>query len=391
MLERPLRKLLPFDADVLLAKAARRAGHDDFAADIHAPLQILMRSFAQQANLKPIGHVVAFNDLLALLVNHLQLRRDRRQWPDIAGVSITSPVFITGLPRTGTTLLHGLLASDERLRAPLTWEVMSPSPPASESSSKHLRRRRLQARSKLRWLDRLAPGFQAIHEVGAELPQECIAITAQAMRSLRFLVTYRLPAYADFLAQADMRPAYQWHRGFLQQLQYGQTALRWVLKAPGHLGDLDALLAEYPDAVVIQTHRDPIKTVPSLASLRLNMRRAFAHDPDACEIGAEVSAYWHMALQRCQHVRTGSGAVAGRFIDVSYADLMQSPAATLATVYELIGLPWRVADEQRLQAYLHDNPQGKHGRHRYRASDFGLSESGLSRQFGEYRSQQGWA
>jgi len=389
MLDRSLRKLLPFDADVLLTKAARRAGHDDFAADIHAPLRILLHSFSQQANLKPIGHLVAFNDLLALLVNHLQLRSDRRRWPAIAGESITRPVFITGLPRTGTTLLHGLLASDERLRAPLTWEVMSPSPPASESNSKHLRRRRLQARSKLRWLERLAPGFQAIHEVGPELPQECIAITAQALRSLRFLVTYRLPDYADFLQQADMRPAYQWHRGFLQQLQYGQSALRWVLKAPGHLGDLDALLAAYPDAVVIQTHRDPIKTVPSLASLRLNLRRAFAHSTDACEIGTEVSAYWHMALQRCQRVR--SGADAGRFIDVCYDDLMQAPAATLATVHELIGLPWRDVDALRLQAYLHHNPQGKHGRHHYRASDFGLSESGLRRQFDEYRSQQGWA
>ncbi|MBU1189853.1 MAG: sulfotransferase [Gammaproteobacteria bacterium] len=389
MFERSLRKLLPFDADVLLAKAARRAGHDDFAADIHAPLQILLRSLTQQADLKPIGHVVAFNDLLALLVNHLQLRSDRRQWPDIAGTSIARPVFITGLPRTGTTLLHALLAGDERLRAPLAWEVMSPSPPAAVSSSRDLQRRRLQARSKLRWLDRLAPGFQAIHEVGAELPQECIAITAQSLLSLRFLVTYRLPDYADHLAQADMRPAYRWHRGFLQQLQYGQTPLRWVLKAPGHLGDLDALLAQYPDAVVIQTHRDPLKTIPSLASLRMNMRRAFARTPDAGEIGAEVSAYWQHALQRCQQVRETSGAE--HFVDVCYDGLLQAPAATLAAVYAKIGLHWRASDAQRLQQYLLANPQGKHGRHSYQADEFGLSESGLRQQFSDYRLQQGWA
>ena len=389
MLDRALGKLLPFEADVLQAKAARRAGHDDFAADIHQPLQILLQSFQQQAGLKPIGRVVAFNDVLALLVNHLQLRHDHQHWPHTADENIDRPIFITGLPRTGTTLLHALLAGDERLRAPLTWEVMSPSPPAAASSEKELRRRRLQARAKLRWLDRLAPGFQAIHEVGAELPQECIAITAQAVRSLRFLVTYRLPDYADYLAQTDMRPAYHWHRNFLQQLQHGQPSLRWVLKAPGHLADLDALLAEYPDAVVIQTHRDPVQTIPSLASLRLNMRRAFARDPDATEIGAEVSAYWHDALQRCQRVRDTSAAE--RFVDVCYDDLMRDPAATLASVSAQIGLPWRSEDAQRLQLYLQQNPQGKHGRHNYQAADFGLSEFALQQQFSAYRMAQGWA
>ena len=388
MLDRALRKMLPFDADVLLAKAARRAGYDDFAADIQQPLQILLQSFEQQAGLKPIGRVVAFNDVLALLVNHLQLRRDHQLWPDIADENIDRPIFITGLPRTGTTLLHALMAGDQRLRAPLTWEVMSPSPPAAASSDKELRRRRLQAKSKLRWLERLAPGFQAIHEVGAELPQECIAITAQAMRSLRFLVTYRLPDYADYLAHTDMRPAYQWHRGFLQQLQYGQTPRRWVLKAPGHLGDLDALLAEYPHAVVIQTHRDPVQTIPSLASLRLNMRRAFARDPDATEIGAEVSAYWHSALDRCQQVRS---AACDSFIDVCYDDLMRDPAAALAAVYAQIGMSWRSEDAHRLQQYLQQNPQGKHGRHSYQAADFGLSESALQRQFSAYRTARGWA
>lgn len=388
MFAHTLRKLLPFDADVLLAKAARRAGHDDFAADIQQPLQLLLQSLQEQAGLQPIGRLVAFNDVLAVLVNHLQLRRDRQHWPDIASENISRPIFITGLPRTGTTLLHALLASDERLRAPLTWEVMSPSPPAALSSAKDLRRRQLQASAKLRWLDRLAPGFQAIHEVGAELPQECIAITAQTLRSLRFLVTYRLPDYAEYLAQTDMRPAYAWHRSFLQQLQFGQPALRWVLKAPGHLADLDALLVVYADAVVIQTHRDPVQTIPSLASLRLHMRRAFAHAPDATEIGAEVSAYWHTALQRCQQVRSEAS---DSFIDVCYDDLMRDPAAALTAVYAQIGMSWRGEDAQRLQQYLQQNPQGKHGRHSYQAADFGLSEDSLRRQFSNYRLSQGWA
>ncbi len=389
MLDQTLHRLLPFDADALLAKAARRAGHDDFASGMHAPLQILLHSFEHQADLKPVGRLVAYNDLLALLVSHLQLRGDRRQWPQIAHEDISRPVFITGLPRTGTTLLHALLASDPRLRAPLTWEVMSPSPPPATLSSKQMLRRQRRAHAKLRWLDRLAPGFQAIHEVGAELPQECIAITAQRLLSLRFLVTYRVPDYADYLTQTDMRPAYRWHRGFLQQLQYRQPPLRWVLKAPGHLGDLDAVLAEYPDALVIQTHRDPLKTIPSLASLRLNMRRAFARAPDAREIGAEVSSWWQQALQRCQLVRAASAAE--RFVDVCYDDLLQAPAATLAAVYARMGLDWRACDAQRLQQYLLANPQGKHGRHHYRADDFGLSESGLQQQFNDYRLRHGWA
>lgn len=389
MLDVLLHKIVPFHADKLLAKARRKAGSDDFGEpDLQASLTVLLSAFEQQANLTAIGRVVAFNDVLALLVNRLRLQADRQRWPDIDAEAIVKPIFITGLPRTGTTLLHGLLAADPRSRAPLTWEVMSPSPPPATASSKQLQRRQRRARTNLRWLDRLAPGFQAIHEVGADLPQECIAITAHTMLSLRFLVTYGLPDYAEHLAAADMRPAYRWHRNFLQQLQFGNAALRWVLKAPGHLADLDALLAEYPDAVVIQTHRDPLKTIPSLASLRLNMRSAFARDPDPIQIGAEVSDYWSTALQRSQQVR--SSYPAETFIDVCYDDLTSSPAATLTRVYCQLGLDVQVADVDRWQAYLQHNPQGKHGVHSYRSEDFGLSASGLAEQFHDYRQAHGW-
>jgi len=292
VLDTVLRKLMPFDAQALLRRANRQARRDvsDNDPTLEAALEQLLYSLRTEAFLSPVGHLIAWNDIRRLLLNRARLATDRERWPRIPDEAVHQPVFITGLPRSGTTLLHGLLASDARLRAPLTWEVMSPSPPPGQCDGRAVQHRIRRARRQLRWFDRLAPGFQAVHEVGAELPQECIAITAHSLRSLRFLVTYRMPGYADYLEQTDMEETYRHHRRFLQQLQCGRPDRRWVLKAPAHLASLDALAAVYPDAVVIQTHRDPLTTLPSLASLRVAARSAFASRVDAREVGREDEA-----------------------------------------------------------------------------------------------------
>jgi len=389
VLDRVLRKLMPFDAEVLLRRARKQAENDiDIETSLEAALRCLLGDLENEAALKPIGRLIAWNDLKRLLAHRARLADDRQRWPRIAAETVTRPIFITGLPRSGTTLLHGLLASDPQLRAPLTWEVMAPSPPPGVCQPRQLNKRVARARRQLRWFDRLAPGFQAVHEVGAELPQECIAITAYALLSLRFVVTYRLPNYLDYLARADMREAYRYHRTFLQQLQFDRAPLRWVLKAPGHLPCLDALAEVYPDAIVIQTHRDPATTLPSLASLRVAARSAFATDVDREEVGREVTGYWADALQQSMAVRQ-AGSV--EIVDVDYNQLVGDPQTTLERVYQQTGLDWSERDAQRVRAYLARNPQGKHGRHEYRAEDFGLSEAHLSDVFHDYRKRMGWA
>lgn len=388
MLDTVLRNFMPFDAQVLLRRANRQAPHaihEDLSLEM--ALRQLLASLENEASLTPIGHLIAWNDVKRLLVNRARLAADRKHWPQIRDQPVNQPIFITGLPRSGTTLLHGLLACDPGLQAPLTWEVMDPSPPPGACGERGLRRRVRRAQRQLRWFDRLAPGFQAVHEVGARLPQECIAITAHTLRSLRFLVTYRMPGYADYLTHTDMRDVYHYHRQFLQQLQFNRKLRRWVLKAPGHLGHLDSLAGAYPDAVVIQTHRDPVTTIPSLASLRVAARSAFATTVDPGETGREVTGYWTRAVQQSMAFRQ-KGTL--RVIDVDYNELMEQPETTLERVYSETGMPWSGEHAMRIRAYLSRNPQGKHGRHHYRAGDFGLSEARLREDFHDYRERMGW-
>ena len=382
-------KLMPFDEAALLRRANRQV-LDQVRGDasLEAALQCLLDAFEHEASLTAIGHLITWNDVKRLLVNRAHMAADRERWPSIAAQPVTRPIFITGLPRSGTTLLHGLMAHDPRLQSPLTWEVMAPSPPPGICDSAQLHKRIDWAKSQLRWFDRLAPGFQAVHEIGAELPQECIAITAHSLRSLRFLVTYRLPSYADYLAEVDMREVYRQHRQFLQQLQFGREPRRWVLKAPAHLISLEALAEVYPDALVIQTHRDPVTTLPSLASLRVTARSAFASEVDPVEVGREVTDYWSRVLEQSSAFRQRSRL---QVLDVDYNELVQHPLDTLEHIYHQAQLPWSRADAERAEAYLARNPQGKHGQHRYNSADFGLSEAGLAEMFSTYREQMGWA
>lgn len=388
MLHRVLRKLMPLDARVLLERAQRQSPHrGGMDPSLESSLQCLVGDLEREASLTSIGHLIAWNDIKRLLMNRSRLASDREHWPGIADQPVDRPIFITGLPRSGTTLLHGLMANDPRMQTPLTWEVMSPSPPPGVCSSAEMEKRIQRARRNLSWFDRLAPGFQALHEVGADLPQECIAITAHSLRSLRFVVTYWLPNYTEYLWQTDMREVYQDHRQFLQQLQFGRETRQWVLKAPAHLTGLDALAQVYPDALVIQTHRDPVSTLPSLASLRVAARSAFASRVDREAVGREVTDYWARALAHSARARQQYGL---NVIDVDYDALVEQPLATLEHVYDQAGIAWSEADAERARDYLARNPQGKHGQHHYRADDFGLSNAGLHDTFRAYRERMGW-
>jgi len=385
-----LSRVLPVEADALMAGARRSTGLDDFGQPPpQKPLRVLSESCEREAGLTLFGRLAMRGDIQRMLVNRLRIQEDRRRLPAIAGERIERPLFITGLPRTGTTLLHALLALDPAHRAPLTWETMYPSPPPYEGGRDDSAVRIKRTARRLRWLDRLAPRFQAIHEVGAELPQECIAIMAHTFISLRFLVTHRLPEYAEYLSRADDKPAYEFHRRFLQHLQFQASPRRWVLKAPAHLPALGALLAVYPDARIIQTHRDPMESIPSLASLRTELRQCFAREVDPAVVGPEVAAYWARSLERAGEVR--QQADTGHFYDVRYEDLMNDPLGTLRALYDRLGLAWSREVETRMRNYLDANPQGKHGRHHYRLQHFGLETASIGRLYAQYRTRMGWA
>jgi len=384
---------LRLDVNSLLATASRKTGLDDFGQDdFREPLAVLVKSYEAEAALNFIGKLATRTYLLRLLENRLLLERDRARHPEIAAQQVQSPVFIIGLPRTGSTLLFELMAMNPVLRAPMSWEVMLPSPPPrAETFGRDPRIDKAQRL--LSWLDRIAPEFKRIHPIGATLPQECIPIQAQAFRSIQLHTANHAPSYQSWLERADLTPAYEYHRRMLQHFQAFGPKGTWLLKAPGHLFGLDTLFRVYPDARIVQTHRDPLKIVGSIASHCACLRQAFSERVDLGVIGSTWARLWSVGLSRTLKFRRDHPKLGDRFHDLHYADLVRNPIAAAEAIHRRFDLPLSQHARQRMQAYLASHPKGLNGVHHYELSDYGLDAdrewhrfSGYSSAFGIERS-----
>ncbi len=361
--------------------ARRRAGLDDFGDwAIDGPLSRLLDAYRHEARLTMLGRITVRELVVSLLQNLLELEADRKRYPELASQRIGRPVFIIGLPRTGTTLLHGLMSEDPGNRVPRTWEVMYPAGLPREAAEIDRVRARTQAR--LSWVNRLVPEFKRIHPIAPDLPQECIAITALVFMSIQFHTTHNVPSYEDWLEADDQALAYRFHRRFLQHLQAQRPGDRWVLKAPGHLFALGSLLAEYPDAKIIQTHRDPLRVMASMASHATVLRRAFSDSADPHEIATDWAARWSAALDDFLTVRDRKPAE--HFLDVDYDEIESDPPGTIAKIYDFLGWELTPAARERMRAFLDANPKDKHGAHRYSLAQFGLDRDTELARFRNY-------
>jgi sulfotransferase family protein len=357
----------PLSAARLIEKAKHRCGLADFGEpDFFEPLSRLLESCHREARLNVIGKLALRNDVVRILCNRLLLSRDRQRYPDIARQQVRDPLFIVGLPRSGTTLLHTLLAADPAYRVPLTWEVMSPSPPGSED-----RHRRIRHASRdlamLRWL---APTFESVHATGAELPQECVSLISPTFLSDQFDTMYNIPSYRAWFFRQDLRPAYEYHRRFLQHLQFRRSGERWVLKAPAHMFAAPALLSIYPDAKFVQLHRDPIDAVASVSSLVTILRRVFSDAVDPAQVGRDAMVYWSDALKTFMRVRDQLSS--DRICDLYYDEVRQDPIAATAHVYEHFGWRFKSEVEEKMRAVLTEENSRSNGAHRYNAAYFQL-------------------
>jgi hypothetical protein len=382
--ERPARRLLPLDADRMLATATRRTGLTDFGdGAFRDPLVRLLRSLEEEARLTLLGRIAAREDLTGMLVNRLLLERDRSRLPDIGAQVVRRPLVITGLPRSGSTFLHGLLAQDPANRVPLHWELRFPSPPP-QRATRATDPRIARAARHIRWFHRMNPEFKKIHPVGAELPEECVIVLSHAFLSFEFSSNWYVPTYQAWLEQQDLEPAYRYHRRFLQHLQWGCGGARFLLKAPPHLPGLRALFAVYPDADVIVTHRDPLEVVGSVASLHATLRRTFSRAVDPRRVGPEVSAMLAGDIERGFTARDAGCAPPERFFDVWYTQLMADPIGVARAVYRHFDLPLGPEVEARMRAYLATNPKDRHGAHRYSLEQFGLDGDGERARYRAY-------
>ena len=368
------------DADSLHRAAERRAGSSRYGAwDFAEPLERLLKSYHDEANLTTLGRITVREYLVSLLDNLLRMETERAANSSIEQQRITAPVFIVGLPRTGTTHLHGLISEDPANRTPLTWEVMYP---AASRSAAEVARVRAQTATRLAWADRLAPEFMRIHPIAADLPQECIAITAQVFMSIQFHTTHDVASYQDWFESAPQKLGFDFHHRFLQHLQAKSAGDRWVLKAPGHLFALAGLLERYPDARIIHTHRDPLRVMASMASHATVLRRAFSDNTDPKRIAADWTDRWARALETFLAVR--DSASPAQFLDVSFESIERDAFGTVERVYDFLGWPLTTVARTKMERFLAANPKNKHGVHSYTLEQFGLSRATEAARFRSY-------
>jgi hypothetical protein len=336
--------------------------------------------------LNGVGVEIASGDLVNNLAIRLGIIGWRGEHPEIADVGIERPIVIVGQPRTGTTILYDLLALDPSLRAPLTWEVDRPLPPP-ETATYDTDPRIAEVDETLAMADSLIPGFTSFHPMGATLAQECVRITAGDFRSMIFPIQFRLRSYNRWLLHdADLSPAYRWHRLFLQHLQSRHPAQQWLLKSPAHLWHLDELAGEYPDALVVQTHRDPLKVIASTSALATHLRRMASDEPDIVEIAADYADDIFLGLDRGIDARDRGVIPPERIVDVQFAAFVADPIATVRDIYVALGRELDDLTEQRMCQFLDKNPgDGGGGGTRYRFADTGLDSDALRERAAAYQ------
>lgn len=376
--------LIALDADSLVAAARAATGLDDFGDDgWREPFAVLTDALAREAKLNTVGRLLTRAELVRVLANRLRLVDLWKREPEILAGQVRAPIFIVGTARSGTSILHEVLAQDPRLRSPATWEIFySVPPPEAATCATDARIAGTDHEVKL-WHE-VAPEYLTMHANAAVHPQECIFLMAHELASEHFSGVHDVPSYALWLATHDLTPSFRFHRRMLQTLQWRHPGERWLLKAPSHLTVLPALFAVYPDARVVFTHRDPAKTVPSTASLMATLRRMRRDHVDANAIAKLLVRGVAMGLEKMMAERASGATPDGQFVDLRYADLMRDPLAAVRAVYDRLGmtLPDDIAD--RMRAYLAAKPRGKHGEHRYRLEDFGLDRERLRRGYAAY-------
>jgi hypothetical protein len=365
----------------IVAKAYAEAGVDDVGVtSFNEGLDLLVDGVNRHPGVTPAGRAALEGLYASHLVNRLKTEDHVRQHPEVLQAPVERPVFVFGMPRTGTTLLSYLLGVDPGLRPLLNWEAVDSVPPPTTATLRTDPRCVEKARQKAEMLA-ADPSRGRYHWEDADGPTECVFVHGQDFRSAFNEASLPDPAYSQWLSDGDMTPAYEYEKRLLQVLQ-SQAPGQWSLKAPSHALFLDALLEVFPDAVLLWIHRDPVPTVGSLCSLIRRNQSQYLESVDQEYIGR------HYLAQLLQHVRRPAAVKdrlgEDRIHDVSYAALVRDPIGTVRRLYADMGQPLGEAAETGMQAWLADNPQGKHGTHSYGLEEFGLSEQQVRSEFADY-------
>lgn len=354
----------------------------DIRDGVRPGLEVMLAALDATPGLTAAGHANA----LALLRDNLRrlaaVDADHRRYPEIADVRIERPVFILGLPRCGTSLLHALIGADPDVRTPMSWEVADPSPPPEAASfASDPRAAAFDAYVAATFTGPMADMLKA-HPIGAWIPQECGMILETSFQSINPLTQFGMPDYYPWYLQQDSAFAYRVHKMFLQQFAWRNPRKRWVLKVQEHAYHLPALFSVYPDAMLVQPHRDPVTVQASICRL-IEVLRGLAFDQqDRAALGQELLHLWHdgqvrMLAYRRAHPETP-------IHDLRYTDLARDPVGAVQAVYAFAGIDFTAVTEAGVRGWLAENPAGKHGKHVYALGDYGLTEDDVRTVYADY-------
>ncbi len=381
-----------FTVEAIVTEAGRRTGGLDDLGEgpFLEPMALFLESLEREARLNEIGRLIARERALGHTVNRLGYVHDRKQFPAIADERIVAPVFIIGFPRTGTTILHDILAQDPDSRAPLTWETMFPSPPPDAAT--------FDTDPRIELCQSFMPNaeteterdrkFKAMHPMGATLSQECVTMMGEAMCTPLFHNQFRVPTYEDWVDHdADWSHVYTFHHKQLQHLQWRNHRDRWVLKTGAHMWGLEHLLRTYPDARIVFTHRDPVKSVTSYASLTTLVRSMGSDDVDPIEVAHDWTDRLRHVVEHAMSVRNSNAYPGATFYDMQFSDFVADQFAVVSDIYAAFGLP--MSDEgARADAGLHRRqPEGQARRAQLHPEEFGIDPAVIRRDFAPYIDQ----
>jgi hypothetical protein len=372
-------------AEALIQRSGGPAALAPF--DGESPLRVLLHEYRRSADLNLVGCLAARYDVQRLLrnLNALQAREGRE--PGLLTVPVERPIFITGLPRSGTTFLHKLLAEDPENRFPAVWETVFPLPRGWGDSP---RRRMGRMGRQLAAFERMAPGFRAVHPIDATSPQECSEISAHVFRSYRFETMHHIPGYRAWLRATDHAPAYRFHKRFLQHLQHSDgRPRRWVLKCPDHVFTLEALAAVYPDARIIFLHRDPLEVLASVAGLTAILRRPFTTLVDSQAVGRQVTGDWLKGTEAMLRADADRLFPEERVVHLRFRDLTDAPMEAVTSLYERFGLPLTPDARRRMERRVAELPRGGYGGVTHELGDYGIDAEATRRHFAAYSDRFG--
>jgi hypothetical protein len=352
----------------------------------HEGLRQLMAALAADSDLTLFGRLSIHWDMIRLLRNAALVEAAHRHNPALGAAPIKQPVFILGLPRSGTSFLHGLLAEDPANLVPRNWQTVFPAPRPADFNPAADRNVRTADRQ-LKLFAGLAPGFAQLHPVTADSPQECSEITAHAFRSYRFDTTFRVPKYLTWLEASGDQDGFRFHKQFLQFLQAGAPS-RWVLKCPDHTFSTDAILDTYPDARFVIVHRNPLEVLGSVAHLTEVLRKPFLKNIDAAEIGRQDSERWIDGAARLVAFDQRDDIATDRKIHIRHEDLISAPLQAVAAIYTRFGMNLTDRAMTAMEAKIVEQPRGGYAKHApYSLTRFALSGEALRPRFATYVAQ----